>query len=751
MSAYGDRKHLYFPPGAGDLLSDIRAPIVLVEAEKSALALTDWCRRTNRKMLPVATGGAWGWRGRVGKVANEKGWRVDEVGPITDLDYVDNRECIVLFDTNATTNANVQAACASLIRELQRRECRVLLAELPQIEGINGPDDYIGAEGDAAIGNLLDAAKEIKPTKEQKQSQATAIVELAAEEDIDFFHTRARVPFCTVTVARHRETMPVRGRQFRNYLTHLHFQQHKIPGTQALKDAVVLLEGRAMFDGPEREVHVRVAGAGNHIYLDLGNDAWQVVEITADGWEIITNPPVRFRRSDGMYALPTPVRGGTLHDLRPFLNVDDEDDFILIQAWLLAAIRPTGPYPILDLVGEHGTAKSTASKILRRIIDPFKGELRAAPHDERDLVIAAANSHVVAFDNFSRLEPWLSDAMCRLATGGGLSTRQLYTDDDEMIFEAQRPQMLNSIEDLAVRGDFADRAITIQLNPIKTRRPEDEFWQEFEAQHPRILGALLDAVSFALRQLPTTKLERLPRMADFALWATSTEPLLWAPGKFMEAYSRNRGQAHEVVLEDSLIAPYLLTLAEDGWFGTTQELLDELNKRTRETKGKDGKDSAEMRAKSWPKSPHMLAAQLRRLAPTLRTKGVEYVAPDRRTKARQLSLEKVGGTKAPKEPTANPKKTSGSDGPDMGAEVNHRTRWKGTAGADAAGVSKEQGNQERHHVNDRQQSDLTYGADGADVPPTSTDFVCPGCGIQGDWSTQIGLARHMATCPEVKR
>lgn len=705
-------------------------------------------------MLPVAMGGAWGWRGKVGRVANEKGWTVNEVGPVEDLNHTNNRECIVLFDSNATTNANVQAARAALIRELQRRGCRVFLAELPQIEGVNGPDDHIGREGDAAMGAVLDAAQEVKSTKDKKESQATQIVELAAEESIDFFHTRARVPFCTVTVARHRETIPVRSRQFRNYLAHLHFQRHqKIPGAQALKDAVVLLEGRAMFDGPEREVYVRVAGAGDRIYLDLGNDAWQVVEISPDGWEIITDPPVRFRRPDGMYPLPMPMRSGTLDELLPFLNLNNEDDFILVKAWLLTAIRPTGPYPILDLVGEQGTAKSTASKLLRRIIDPFKGELRAAPHDERDLVIAAANSHIVAFDNFSRLEPWLSDAMCRLATGGGLSTRQLYTDDDEMIFEAQRPQILNSIEDLAVRGDFAERAITIQLTTIneKQRRDEREFWQEFNSQHPRILGALLDAVSFALRQLPNTKLERLPRMADFALWATSTEPLLWAPEKFMEAYSRNRGQAHEVVLEDSLIAPYILALADLGWYGTTQELLDELNKRSREAKGKDGKDSAEMRAKSWPKSPHMLAAQLRRLAPTLRSEGIEYVAPDRRTKARQLSLERIGGTKAPKEPTANPKKTSGSGGADTGAEVGRHTQGKGTAGADVKGTSRVDGHQERHHTSDTKQSDLTYGADGAVLPPTFTNLICPGCGIRGDWSTEIGLAKHMATCSQVRR
>ena len=164
-------------------------------------------------------------------------------------------------------------------------------------------------------------------------------------------------------------------------------------------------------------------------------------------------------------------------------------------------------------------------KILRALLDPNTAPLRALPREDRDLFIAASNSHVLAFDNVSGLPAWISDTLCRLSTGGGFAVRQLYTDQDEVLFDATRPVILNGIEDIVTRPDLADRAVFLTLEPIpeERRRAEDEFWAAFEVERPRILGALLDAVVEGLKRLPETQLERLPRMADFALWATACE------------------------------------------------------------------------------------------------------------------------------------------------------------------------------------------------------------------------------------
>src|SRR6516162_10653293 len=183
----------------------------------------------------------------------------------------------------------------------------------------------------------------------------------------------------------------------------------------------------------------------------------------------------------------------------------------------------------------------TSAKILRTSVDPNTLALRTLPRDERDLHIAATNAWVVGYDNLSFLLDWISDTLCRLSTGGGFGTRQLYTDQDEVLFDAIRPSLLNGIEEVVTRPDLADRAIFLTLAPIPEdkRRPESELWAAFNADRPRILGALLDAVAMGLRQLPEIRLERLPRMADFAIWATACETALrrrdgtsWEAGTF---------------------------------------------------------------------------------------------------------------------------------------------------------------------------------------------------------------------------
>src|SRR4029078_9945389 len=207
-----------------------------------------------------------------------------------------------------------------------------------------------------------------------------------------------------------------------------------------------------------------------------------------------------------MQPLPAPVAGGSIEALRSFLNVQSKNDFVLVVAWALAVLRDRGPYPVIVLSGEQGSAKSTFSAMLRALLDPNTAPLRALPREDRDLFIAASNGHVLAFDNVSGLPGWISDTLCRLATGGGFAVRQLYTDGDEVLFDAERPVILNGIEEIVTRPDLADRSLFLTLEPIPDDRPppEAELRAAFEAERPRILGALLDAVVVGLKRLPET-------------------------------------------------------------------------------------------------------------------------------------------------------------------------------------------------------------------------------------------------------
>lgn len=457
------------------------------------------------------------------------------------------------------------------------------------------------------------------PTAANKSPSGQEITSSTFVNIVELWRTPMNEAWVTIQAGEHREYWPLKGKTFRSWLAHQHYEKEgAIPSAAALRDELTVMEGQARFKGATYPMHCRVAEYNGAIYLDLANDRWEVVEITSDGWRIIADSPVRFRRTNTMLPLPYPVSGGSIEDLRAFINISSSEDWTLLISWLVATLRPRGPYPILELNGEQGSAKSTLARILRSLVDPAWAPLRTSPRSERDLLISALSSQVLAYDNLSAVPTWLSDAFCRLATGGGFSTRLLYTDAEEMFIDVQRPALLTGIEDLAMKGDLLDRTIQIVLQSLSEadRKPEALMWSKFEAVRSRILGALLTIVAGALRALPMVSLTHPPRMADFAAWATAAEsPLGWQPGTFMAAYTCKRRAMNDVVVEGSAVACAVTELVKkwSSWQGTARELLGKLNEIA---------PGQETKANNWPKSPLNLANALRRLAPNLRAAGI---------------------------------------------------------------------------------------------------------------------------------
>ena len=448
-----------------------------------------------------------------------------------------------------------------------------------------------------------------------KATQAKVLLQLSGE--LELFCTPQGVPYATVQIKNHRETHLLSSKAFERLLRFRYFELTKsAPKPREVPEAVSHFDAVARFDSPRKPVFVRVAEQGQKNYLDLADDRWRAVEFGADGWRIVETPSVKFRRAAGMLPLPTPVPGGDINELKTFLNLRTNDDWYLLIANLVQALLARGPYTVLGLHGEAGSAKSTGGRILRGMIDPNSSPARAMPRDDRDLMITANNSWVLLFDNLSYLPAWFSDGLCRLATGSGLATRQLYSDADETLFEGQRPIILNGIEELASRTDLLDRSLILDLPLIENYREERLFWRQFEAAHPRLLGALLDLAVNAIRKLPTVQLQEKPRLADFAVLGTATESALGLRrGAFMNAFDRNRQDANAVALEASPIANLIRDLAEERhWEGTAQDLLRKLSTMAEEEIRK---------RRNWPKTPRMLAGMLRRLATALRRAGVE--------------------------------------------------------------------------------------------------------------------------------
>jgi len=479
-------------------------------------------------------------------------------------------------------------------------------------------------------------------------TQSTLLIGLA--DGADLFHDAAGEGYATTTVDGHRESHVLRQQAFRRWLVGQYYARYaSVPGSQAIQDALGVLAARAHYDGEERPIAVRIAEHEGRVYLDLCNPAWQAVEIDADGWRVVDVPPVRFKRTKGMASLPNPVGGGSIAALRPFLNVAGDDAFVLVIAWLMATFRARGPYPILNIHGEQGSAKTTTARILRSLIDPHTVPVRALPKEERDLMITATNSWLPVYDNVSGLPGWLSDALCRLATGGGYATRALYENDEETILDAQRPVILTGIDGIGSRSDYLDRSIIVDLPriPEDRRRTERAIWHEWDAARPAILGALLTAVSGGLRDLPMVALTTHPRMADFAEWAIATERVCgFTPGVFMRAYTAERESAHATALEASPIGAAMLLFTDTltgSWTGIASDLLAALNK----CMGDDVR-----RHTGWPKSGRALATELRRIAPNLReTQVLVTFLPKGAKGKRLLQVERAGGTPPPSPPT----------------------------------------------------------------------------------------------------
>ncbi len=464
----------------------------------------------------------------------------------------------------------------------------------------------------------------------ERDSVGTVIVKLALERGLEMWHDPERNPWATLRISGHTEHYLLKKKAIRRYLAYLYFQEHQSAAhAQGVQDALITLEAKAMFEGPEYPTFVRLAEFDGVIYLDLANESWQVVRVSSQGWEVMEadTVPVRFRRAHGMLPLPIPVEGGALAELAELLNVSIESrDWKLIVAWLLQALRGTGPYPVLVLNGGQGSGKSTAAKMLRALLDPNVSPLRSLSRDERDLFITAINGWALAFDNISGLSQWISDALCKLATGGGLAVRELYSDAEETLLEALRPVVLNGITDFVDKQDLVDRALQVHLPtiPKAERKTEKEIWAKFDAAQPRILGALLGTVASGLQHLPLTTLEGLPRLADFALWATACEsPLGWQLGAFMTAFQDAQDDLIKDALEAEPVAVALLSLLTPDraeWIGTASVLLTELTAHAYGDKRPP---------KGWPGAPHVLVGALKRIAPALLAHGLEVTQLNR--------------------------------------------------------------------------------------------------------------------------
>ncbi|MFF2187274.1 ATP-binding protein [Streptomyces sp. NPDC058155] len=577
-------------------------------------------------------------------------------------------------------------------------------------------------------------ANGIRDDGKRGPSQASQLVALARER-YELFMSEDGRPY-GVKIDGANIALPLRGRAgLRSQLARIYTDDNdgSVPSQSALADAMTVLEGVAASAEP-RIPHVRVARDGDSIVVDLATADGRCVVISPDGWQRVARSPVLFRRSGAMKPLPEPLADGDgLPKLRDLLNTSDEG-FRLLVGWLVATFIPDLPHPILTFRGEQGTGKSKGAAMVIGIIDPSGAPKRTAPRDIKSWATQAFNSWALCLDNVSIIADWLSDALCRAVTGDGIVDRALYTDDDVVVLEFRRVLAMTTIDAGALAGDLAERLLTIELNliPDHKRREEAELDAVYADAHASILASLFELLSQVLKVLPDVRLTERPRMADFARVLAAVDQVQgW---NTLESYKSSARDAVADVLDGEPFAQAVVALVDsagpEGVTLTAQELLDAVH-------------APDRLPKKWPKDSTRAAGQLKRLAPALRTVGVDVDDSQRQPKGNRSRLYQLTSSESRRK-TAPAAPTAPATGADQqqraGATSNGSTRNGGTSTrnghiAGAAGATAGAAGRAAPAVDtlpDLPEYDSAgaSGAAGADSHPLSTPAtsLCDVCG-----------------------
>lgn len=554
---------------------------------------------------------------------------------------------IVESITRYAPDANDPIAAAALIREIIATSLKEdagavfspdALAAMKTIRD-NDHAEFIRLRAEIKRVNknalVTEMDKAIRPESgEDEQTLADQLVAFV-QERCELFHDPDKVAYVNFEHEKHRETWPLDSKGFKEWLGMAFYRETEmIPKETPLKDAISALSGIAKFDGEEIPVYLRVARIDDKYFIDLCDEGWHVVEVTAQGWRVIASTKgVRFRRVQTSRPLPIPMGGGNLELFWNCANIPQRHRKIII-AWVLECWRADTPFLILELTGEQGTAKSSTQDNLRALIDPNQVNLRARPKNTEDIFISAVNNWLQSYENLSHLSDDMQDAFCTLATGGGFASRTLYTNDEETALAFMRPVVLNGIAAVATRQDLVDRLIHIDLEPIEDRRTQAEIDAAFERDYPVIFGALLDVFVNALTALPNMTIDPklLPRMADFALFGSAVYAALGIaePEKsFLADYEEMRRQSILRTLDSSPVASAVQNYLDKyvSFTGTVKKAWETLKEFKHDFN-------------AWPNSPKAFGDALRRCATSLKALGIHAAIGNKTKHGYMVTLAK---------------------------------------------------------------------------------------------------------------
>ena len=473
---------------------------------------------------------------------------------------------------------------------------------------------------------------DIKVPEKSTKIKSEIALEIAEDSINRLFVDEYQVPYAAIQVNDHLEVLPLRSGRFRDYLANEVYKSHRLFIGDAIKDVIDILSAKAKFDsGDPIKLNLRIAQVADKWYYDLTNKEWEFVEITSSGWSIKKNEII-FKRYSNQQSQVYPTEEYEADIFDKFMSVvnikaNDEESKLLLKIYIVCLMIPDIQKPVLMLHGSQGSAKSSLQEMIKMLIDPSAVKTFSFPRDINELIQQLNHNQVVYYDNISIVKDYISDQLCRAVTGSGSSKRQLYTDDDDIIYSYKRIVGFNGINLGATKPDLLDRGLIIELERIDESRqlkPED-LWKQFEQIRPQLLGYILDILVKLLEwknnpNRPELILNRLPRMAEFAEYGEMISRCMGNPGNlFINAYRKNIELQSREVIDSSTIAPAIIQLMtrrnDEDWIGNATSLLAELKEDAETLKIDTGK--------YWPKSPSLLSRRLNEIKVNLKQVGIE--------------------------------------------------------------------------------------------------------------------------------
>lgn len=422
-----------------------------------------------------------------------------------------------------------------------------------------------------------------KSEAEEEKVVDTLLRDIEEEQHI-FYYDRREIPYVSIVKDGVMQYMEVSGNDYKKYLRYMYYEKYsKAVPKDALQLVLDTLAVKALVEGKEITPAYRCAYYDGKIFYYLADQEQTVICIDENGYRVISESPVPFIKKQNMSEQVMPVR--SKYSLKTFgkkyWQFASADDRILHWTLVVSRFIAEGSQPLIYYFGDRGSAKSTSMKLDKMIVDPSAIDLKALPKNISDVVAAVSNQYIVCFDNVSYISSELSDIFCIVATHGYYAKRKYYSDNEEYAVKLNARVSFSGITNLSGKPDLIDRMVCLKLNRIESskRRTEEEIMKEFEADLPYILDRVLRILSKAIPIYNELKLERLPRMADFAKWGYAlAEAMGYGGDRFLKIYERNQSDLLEnMVSEDSVITVLIEALKKYHYFrGTVTELLSSL-------------------------------------------------------------------------------------------------------------------------------------------------------------------------------